>query len=417
MDTKKIALIDDNESITFKELEQLVLKKQLSLKFDKGQFIALTAENNINFVATLLAAKNIKPLAILSKNWTESEKQIRLNTIKDTNIHPLTKLILFTSGSCGHPKAVLLSEKNIKANTEAVIESLLFHDVELQHLHLPLSYSFGLLGQLIPALELGITTYLHREIMDLAYVFHGTENIGMLSAVPEQWAFLCQLARGKDIARSVTHVVSAGSRLTLSLRKELRECFPNAVLFNNYGMTECSPRILSMNSYDPEFFSEAVGRPVKGIQLSFTDDEVLRIQGPQVMLGYANDDEVQNSTLLSGDIGFMEKGLVYLKGRRDDLVKISGERISCQDLTNCIREVDNIDEVRVLAYDDDEYGKRLAAFLVLKDKSRKEDFVKVLKSKLSGNRRPAKIKFLDQIPLNASGKTDRRALLKMIGAQ
>jgi long-chain acyl-CoA synthetase len=308
----------------------------------------------------------------------------------------------------------MLSEKNIHSNTEAVLESLCFRNAPLQHLHLPLSYSFGLLGQLFPALQTGCETHLYSEIMELASLFEDSKPVGMLSAVPEQWPLICELSKSNlETSRSVTHVVSAGSRLKLSLRRELQERFPHAVLFNNYGMTECSPRILSLSSRDPAFFTEAIGRPVKGISAEFTDDGVLQIKGPQVMLGYIDGIECTDS-LLSGDLGYSENGIVYLNGRRDDLVKVSGERISCQDVATCIAEASNVQEVCVLPFEDSSYGKRLAAFISLKDPGQKQDLLAFLKTQLSGNRRPAKVHFLESFPRNASGKTDRRALVEMI---
>ena len=424
------AIVQGDQAISFSELRALVDHKYKVLrKFPESATFALIAENSIAFVSTLLAAMQIRPVAILSSKWTESEIQTRLQTLKSYcllshdfsevqgiqntshSIHPHTELILFTSGSCGNPKAVQLSKANRIANTEAVIESLRFREASLQDLHLPLSYSFGLLGQLFPALEVGLTTYLYSEVMELAGVFSERSSLGMLSAVPEQWQFLVEFARSHtEAAHSASHIISAGSRLNANLRKELRDAFPNAVLFNNYGMTECSPRILSLSSDDPAFFSEAVGRPVKGLSVSFTDDGVLRIQGSQVMLAYV-DGASTNSTLLSGDLGFEKEGIVFLNGRRDDLVKISGERISCQDVTSRIREADCVQDAYVLPYDDANYGKRLAAFVVLKDAS-KEDFKSFVRQNLSGNAKPSKIHFLDKLPINSNSKIDRNALLK-----
>lgn len=428
----KLALISKDFNLSFRELNLRVRDKSKELKtFSKTRIFALVAENSIDFVINLLAAISLKPVALISKQWTPSERQLRLNTLKDysllnheglleekfnpdISIHPLTRLILFTSGSCGHPKAVLLSESNISSNTEAVLESLLFDKAERQHLHLPLSYSFGILGQLIPALSQGLTTYLYNDLMDLIGVFESDKPIGMLSAVPEQWTLLCEIAhKYPESSQSVTHAISAGSRLNLNLRHDMRQAFPNSYLFNNYGMTECSPRVLSLSSCDPEFFSEAVGKPVKRISISFTDDGVMQIQGPQVMISYA-DSKICEGKLLSGDCGYIKDSYIFLSGRKDDLVKISGERIHCQEVGETLRSYKGVKESHVLAYKDHTYSERLAAFIVLNESKDKKDFLKFMKEKLSGNRRPSKTKFLDFLPLNANGKLNRQALLEMI---
>lgn len=430
--SSKIALVDGEESATFHDLNLLIQDKKKKLRaFPQTQCFALLAENSISFLTSLLAALEIRPVAILTKKWTDYEIQTRLDTLKDyclvandasdilrreegsVKMHPDTRLILFTSGSCGNPKAVMLSKANICANTQAVRESLHFNTVSHQHLHLPLSYSFGLLGQVFPALENGSSTYLYKEIMELAYIFDQEHPVGMISAVPEQWRLLCELVGDKtQSCASVSHLVSAGSRLNLETRYKLGKTFPNAILFNNYGMTEFSPRILSLSSEDPNFFSEAVGRPVRGISVSFTEDGILKVKGPQMMLGYLGGDEVKDC-ILSGDLGYEENGLVYLEGRSDDLIKVSGERISCQDIARQIHSSDCIEDLCVLPFEDAEYGKSLVAFLVLKE-GRKDEFMSFLKTHLSGHRKPRKLKFLKEIPLNSNGKTDRQALLKSL---
>lgn len=203
----KIAITQDNRAITFDELTHEVLDRSKQILKLPKTIIVLHATPDIEFIITLLAClETNRPIALFPNSISEEEKQRRLSLLgnailinekgelqevyenKTIKPHPQTALILFTSGSTGTVKAVQLSSINIKANCHAVIKALEFKKVQDQLLFLPLSYSFGLLGQLLPGLMFGLSTRLITHLTDIKMLMEqGTIPHQMWSGVPSHW--------------------------------------------------------------------------------------------------------------------------------------------------------------------------------------------------------------------------------------
>lgn len=275
--------------------------------------------------------------------------------------HPECVLVMMTSGSSGSPKAVQLSANNILHNLESVIESLHFEQVEKQVLFLPFNYAYGLLGQLLPGLYLGKENYLFDSLLEARASLPELSGKIMISGVPSHLKVLAQFIP-KQQAAKVSHVVSAGDHLAQDLRESLKKKFNKAVLFNNYGLTEISPRALSLNSIDPEFFTSATGRPVRHVDVRLSDTGEVLLGGPQVMLGYLGENSASTYTegwLHTGDLGQLDDGLVTILGRADDVVKIGGAKVSLKAITNVIKTHPKITEAFCWTQGDELYGKKV----------------------------------------------------------
>jgi long-chain acyl-CoA synthetase len=425
-------------TINYAQLEQHI--EQLSgqlLKLPKAILI-LNASPSIDFIIQLLAAfKNQLPVALFSNQWSEEEKQTRLAilghamTINDQGElielyenhafkhHPQLALILFTSGSTGHVKAVQLSAHNIHANCLAVIKALRFSSVPDQLLFLPLSYSFGLLGQLLPGLMTGMTTHLISQFMEIKTVLENGLIPHMWSGVPSHWVALTKMASlYPESAAKITALISAGAPLSTSLRAELRQTFANAIIYNNYGLTEASPRVLTYSSEDPLFMEQYAGYPVGDWQLKVSEDQELLICGSQIMLGYLGDEEhskVQNGWLYTGDIAeILPSGLVSIKGRRDNLVNIGGEKVNLNEIEQKLCLIDAIKEVVILPIEDEIYGIRLLACLerhMISTSITEQQLTEKIQLHLLPRKLPITVRLLEKIPRNQHGKLDRKELM------
>lgn len=426
---RKDALVSSEGRLGFSELRDRVIAAKDSLLASRPSSVHILEEKkSFEFVIEFLAALEAKvPVAVFSSEWTASEREQKRSILATHSnaIDPATAVILFTSGSSGSSRAVQLSLAGIEANTLAVIEALRFKKTEAQFLFLPLSYSYGLLGQLLPALAVGVTTHLLGSFIEARPYFltNKSESAahGMWSGVASQWSALLKMVDSCGPFSEVTHVISAGSRLDPVLKKKLREVFPAAILSNNYGLTEASPRILSMTSEDPLFFQDLTGYPVRGIETRIDEGGILEVKGPQIMLGYLGDElatskSLQGGWLKTGDLA--EKGaggLVTIQGRNDDLVKISGERVSPNEIESIVLKLGWTTEVSVVPTEDPLYGTRLALFLggrLRPDVVDKNDIelLKLLREVLSAAKVPTRIVRLGTLPRSINGKTDRQAL-------
>ena len=229
--SEKIAVKLGDLSITYALLKQKVERFSHQLQILPKAILILHATPSIEFIIQLLAAlKNQIPVALFANQWSEDEKQARIALLGHAMTvnaqgellelyehhtfqhHPQLALALFTSGTTGQVKAVQLSEKNIAANCLAVIKALGFSKVQEQLLFLPLSYSFGLLGQLLPGLMTGLTTHLITQFTDIKTLFETNQVPQMWSGVPSHWVAINKMAAPYPAsAARVKSIVSAGA--------------------------------------------------------------------------------------------------------------------------------------------------------------------------------------------------------------
>ncbi|KTC90744.1 class I adenylate-forming enzyme family protein [Fluoribacter dumoffii] len=430
----KIALDFTGQPLSFAELETAIHKMSLQFKKLPSGILLLQAAPKPLFVIQLLAALNTgKPIALYGEELTGDKRTLlgtsitvnelgELSDIQENALitpHPELALVLFTSGSTGQMKAVQLSLKNIIANCRAVIDSLKFREVEDQLLFLPLSYSFGLLGQLLPGLITGIKTQLISQFTDLKALLESGEVPQMWSGVPSHWVAVTKMAAlFPESAGKIKAVVSAGAPLSISLRNHLMHTFPRATVYNNYGLTEASPRVLTYSSKDPLFLEDYAGYPVGDWQIRLSDAQELLIQGSQLMLGYLGEEKptrIQDGWFFTGDLAEeLPSGLIAIKGRLDEIVNIGGEKVNLIEIEHKICQIKGIREVIVLPLADELYGFRLLACLERSNFSAnitEHMLSEQLKNHFLPKKLPISVRFLEKLPRNPHGKLDRKKLL------
>ncbi|HAT1868647.1 class I adenylate-forming enzyme family protein [Legionella pneumophila] len=434
----KIAITQDNRAITFDELTHEILDRSKQILKLPKTVIILHATPDIEFIITLLAClETNRPIALFPNSISEEEKQIRLSLLgnailinekgelqeayenKTIKPHPQTALILFTSGSTGKVKAVQLSSINIKANCHAVIKALEFKKVQDQLLFLPLSYSFGLLGQLLPGLMFGLSTRLITHFTDIKMLMEQGTIPQMWSGVPSHWVAINAIAkRYPDSAAKINAIVSAGAPLSTALRADLKQIFPNAIIYNNYGLTEASPRVLTYSSKDPLFTENYAGYPVGDWKVKLSSEHELLISGTQMMLGYLGEKvstKIQNGWLSTGDIAeILPNGLVVIKGRRDSIVNIGGEKVNLSEIEQKICQIDAIKEAIVIPQEDRIYGIRLVVCIektTLHSPISKQYLTEKIQTHLLPRKLPIQVHLMPSLPRNKHGKLDRNALV------
>jgi len=274
-------LVDQHGPTSFQRLRALVDKSKATIRPKNVCILAATPD--AGFVASLLAfLEEGVPVALVSRSF--GGRACRAKKAGQPSPHGECALILFTSGSSGHAKAVQLSRANIEANLEAVLESLNLGAAGCQTLYLPLSYSFGLLASFFQPCGSGFheardfrgSPVRLRKRNGSRHVERSSLPLGNVTAGD----FTRKLPRGnaRDLRRGA---------LSLDLRRRLARHFANATIYNNYGLTEAAPRVLSLPSTHPHFFAEdTLGLPVRHVSLREGAEGELLVCGKQVMLGY-----------------------------------------------------------------------------------------------------------------------------------
>lgn len=431
---EKIALRFAKEELSFAQLQQSIDQMVLQLQKLPDGIVLLAATPTPVLLIQLLAALTMgKPVALCSEadypqrqallgRSLSIDAQGELVAVHKNNPihhHPQLALLLFTSGSSGQVKAVQLSQANILANCHAVMTALEFSQIHDQLLFLPLSYSFGLLGQLLPGLMAGITTQLLGQFTEMKPLLETGSVPQMWSGVPSHWVALSKMAAlYPESAAKIKAVVSAGAPLAIPLRANLSKAFPNAIVYNNYGLTEASPRVLTYSSKDPLFLEDYAGYPIGDWQVRLSTEDELLIKGQQLMLGYLGEEQatrIHEDWLFTGDLAsILPSGLIAIKERRDNQVNIAGEKVNLTEIEHKICQLDGIKEVIVLPLADELYGVRLLACV------EQNAFTATLSEQQLGEqlqlhflpqKLPIKVLLLAQLPRNQHGKLDRNALL------
>lgn len=432
----QMALTLNGDSYSYAELDTLINDMSCKLRSLPPGIIALSAAQSFEFIIQALAAiKNEQPILLQSNGLSIEEKNNQLRRIKNIitcdkgnliaieenpngySYHPKTAVILFTSGSQGLPKAVQLSYQNIQANADAIIKALDFSSVEEQLLFLPLCYSYGFFGQLIPALMVGAHTYFINDFSSIGNLLMSEKTPQMWSGVPSHWTVLHQLfSHFPETARQITHIISAGDKLNLSLRYKLHKQFSNAVIYNNYGLTEASPRVLTLKSTDENFFSDAVGYPIGDWQIKLSNTDELLIKGSQVMIGYLGEQsptKMSEGWLHTGDLAQInENQLVTIKGRVDQIINIGGEKIDLSYIENLLKQV--IKDLVVLSQDDELHGQRLTIVVDKSSEQTQNQLRETINKAMPHWQKGFELRIVDAFPRNSRGKLDRNALKNII---
>ena len=339
-------------------------------------------------------------------------------------------LVLFTSGSSAEPKGVLLSREGLEANVRAIVDYLPIAKAPRTAVVVPLSYSYGLVGQVLTTLHVGGTLVLLGDLPYPALQVEAMRRLGAqgLSAVPASLRLLARAAIASPATQRpvFAYVASAGAPLDATTVDLVRQAFPGARLWNQYGLTEASPRVTALEDSDEAFDRGSVGRALPGIEVWTCSDDGQRlapglegelvVRGPSVMLGYLDDASgtqrvlSADGSLRTGDAGTVDaEGFVFVTGRLDGVVKCAGERVSVEEIAAALRTVAGVRDACVVAVPHPELGASLHAYV-----EAGANLVPALRAFVREHFTPAKrpVKFvtLDALPRTASGKVAIGAL-------
>jgi long-chain acyl-CoA synthetase len=343
--------------------------------------------------------------------------------------------LLYTSGSTGEPKGVMLSHGNMTAAVWMVNDYLGLASSDVIHSALPLSSSYGLY-QLLLGLTVGATVLLDRGFAFPASClsFAAQERATVMAAVPAMlgWMAGTPLLDQHDLS-SLRMITSAAAALPPAHSTKLRERLPGVRLFVMYGQTECK-RISWLDPADLPRHADSVGRGLAGQQHRvITDDGAdaapgelgeLIVRGPHVMQGYWRkplETAAKLRAAADGALPWMhtgdtfsidEEGFLYFAGRRDEILKIGGNKVSPAQIENLLCQIPGVLEAAVTGTPDPQWGHVAVAYLVKSaDCPLNEGDVKAFCSqRLPGFMVPRVVRFERELPKAASGKILKRAL-------
>lgn len=342
-------------------------------------------------------------------------------------------VLLYTSGTSGKPKGVMLTHGNIEANIAQIAAHVQFGPTDVMLGVLPQFHSFGLtVLTLLPAV-LGFRTvftarFVPGKIMGLIRQHKPTVMI----AIPSMYNALlhAKTAEPADFA-SFRYVVSGGEPLPAAVFQGFRDRF-GVTLNEGYGLTETAP--VSNWCRPHEWRAHSVGNALPWIEQRIVDvdsgralppgmDGEVRMRGPNVMRGYFKLPEEtakafdQEGFFRTGDIGRLDDdGHLYITGRLKEMLIVGGENVFPREIEEVLNQHPSVKESGVVGKPDPMRGEQPVAFVELKEGQSLDEksLLKWCREHLAGYKVPDEIRCVDALPRNATGKVMRRELKKMV---
>ncbi len=370
-------------------------------------------------------------------NWPD------LQAFETKNLRAVSLLIdqdlaalIYTSGSTGFPKGVMLTHLNMVSAADSIIEYLNLLEQDVIYCALPLAFDYGLY-QVLMALSIGASVVLATDfaLPVAALKTMSEQRVTVFPGVPTQFSMLLNVV---GIERFDLHTLRIITNTAAALSPKhitaLRSLFPQAQLFSMYGLTECK-RVSYLPPEQLDIRPDSVGRGMPNQQVWLADERgdplandsvgELVIRGSHVMRGYWRAPEetavrlrdgpiAGEKVLFSGDIFRTDSdGWLYFVGRKDDIIKSRGEKVSPREIESVIHCLQGVREVAVIGVDDELLGQAIKAFIELQPESTltKQSVLQHCISKLERFMVPKYIEFVAELPRTDTGKIRKSGLV------
>jgi long-chain acyl-CoA synthetase len=338
--------------------------------------------------------------------------------------------LLFTTGTTGRKKGVLLTHANISAAATNINAFLRPRMDDVEVVPIPLSHSFGLgrlrcwaqIGQVI-ALEPGLRNpaLLYKRLIEL--------KATGLAIVPAGVAILRRLIKDRfsDAGRSLRYVELGSAPLAEEDRAWLLAMLPQARICHHYGLTEAS-RAAFRELHADAARSSSIGRASPNVEIMIGGEDGLAVpigepgeilvRGGMVMQGYWDQPELsaevlQNGWLRTGDEGWADSdGYLYLRGRRGDIINVGGLKVAPQEVEQRLREIAGVRDAACIGVADPRgiLGQVVKAFIVCDETPDEARIIEALRAKLPEHEVPRLFEQVAELPKTDSGKLKRAEL-------
>lgn len=339
-------------------------------------------------------------------------------------------MLMYTSGTTGRPKGVMLSHNNLYSNAVAAARFQKMEEGEMGISALPLNHSYGILTNIasfeFKSRGVMMTWFDAQRMLELIDQY----KCQATALVP---AMLIQLLNHPEADKYDTSHMKrwfcAAAPLPVETRKRFEQKFSGKVL-EGYGLTECSPGVTT-NRLDTPVKDGSVGIPLGGVEVSIresTSGEALPIgeigeicvRGPNVMMGYYNRPEataevIRDGWFYTGDAGYLdEEGYLFLTERIKDLIIRGGENIFPRDIEDLLIEHPKVAEAAVIGMPHEVYGEEVMAVIVPQagEKPTVEEIEEYCKKHLGKFQQPKRIEFALFLPKTPLGKIQKKELRK-----
>ena len=443
-------VVNINYTASKESMQSAIIQADIKTIYTSKKFISKLKSKGIDIEDTFVSGvelvylEDLKP-KILKFDFIKTYLFVRLapkflvqRVYKTTNNLDTRAAILFSSGSEGSPKGVMLSHKNLLANIKQISEMLNITDDEVFLGSLPIFHAFGLtVTTFLPIVE-GIKVVCHPDPTDAVGIGKAVakNNVTFMCATS---TFLRLYLKNKKLTTlmfdSLNMVFAGAEKLNPLVSAEFKQKF-GVDIFEGYGATECAP-VISANipdALDTSYWLTqigtkvgTIGMPLPGCAVKIIDpltieelkpneDGLIIVSGPNIMDGYLNNEEKTKEVLLeingkswykTGDKGHIdEDGFITIVDRYSRFAKLAGEMVSLTAVENKIYEsLSSHEDIKLVCVNisDEKKGEKI---ILLIDKEIENLKSKLIEFGMNPLWLPSVIKVVDQIPILGTGKID-----------
>jgi amino acid adenylation domain-containing protein len=340
--------------------------------------------------------------------------------------------LIYTSGSTGHPKGVMLTHLNMVSAATSITTYLENTSDDVIINMLPLAFDYGLY-QVLMAFKMGARLVLLRSFTYPFAVIETIlrERVTGLPVVPTMLAILLQLDLAKYKFPHLRYVTNTAAALPVAFIQKFRRMLPHVSVYSMYGLTECK-RVSYLPPDQIDIRPDSVGRGMPNEEVYVVDDAGNRVppgvvgqlvvRGSNVMKGYWELPEETDKVLKPGPLpgervlytGDLfradQEGYLYFVGRKDDIIKTRGEKVSPREIEDVLYKLDGVVEAAVVGVPDEVLGNAIKAVVCLREHStlNEQDILKHCALHLEDFMVPKFVEFRNSLPKTSSGKISKR---------
>lgn len=465
----KLCIADEMEAFTYGEVwrkVQRVADTLERLQVKKGEKIAVECSQNADFLICVLACHLLGVIFVPLENQASSERvediisstkskyfisngnyKVECECLnwealqeesaerkKRTTFQSADTIaeILYTTGTTGKAKGIVLTNRNNVAVAENIIYGTEMKKDNVELVPLPLSHSHAL-RTCYANLVNGSSVVLATGVMRVKKIFELIEkyHVTAYDLSPSAANVLMKLAkrRLKEYSEQVDYIEIGSAILEESLKRELCEVFQNSRLYNFYGSTEAGRSCIV--DFNKEREREGcIGKPAKNAEFIVTDEDrnviqsskenlgLLAVSGLMNMQEYFQAPELteqimQQGYIYTNDLGYIdEDGYIYILGRMDDIINYNGIKIAPEEIESCVQKYSGVVDCACVPLKDELCGQVPKVFVEVANKETFDTTIllKFMAENLEANKMPKKIEVIDKIPRASNGKLLRKKL-------
>lgn len=364
------------------------------------------------------------PYIFTDYNGSLCEMEYDLQMLK-TGLEDPAAVVLFTSGSTGVPKGVVLSEENILANIRDIAEYFPICSTDTILISRPIYHSSVMTGEFLLALCSGAKIVFSSDPFQPLNVLQimKEQAITVFGHTPTMVSSLARFKRTDDDF-AVRLLSISGECMNEGMAQRIRRAFPNAEIYCGYGLSEASPRVAYLPARLFDQKPTSAGIPLPSVKIRIADSNgkdvkkgeigELLVRGPNVMKKYFKDkkrtrDVLKNGWLHTGDLAkWGPDKMIYIMGRKDDMIIRAGMNIYPAEIENALSQDARVIEATAYGYqnkDTQEIG-----LAVCGNFSSKEEILKLCREKLPGYQIPSRVEIIHQAQTQIGGKKKRSQL-------